>query len=256
MTTYTFPSITPSSNTFELVTNTRTFQSPLTNSVQTVARKGSLWKASLQFNNLTGDDRADMQAFLTKLNGQQHRFLLQDHGFVRRGNAPAVSDAIVVNGAGQTGSILLARDANLTQADYFKSGDYIAFNNELHIVTADVDTTGTGTFLYSLPAREIVIGKSYTIESVGDSDFTTIGAANNNIGTTFTATGFGSGTGTVTQAGIPISPPIRKPTDDGDAIDYLYPVLGVFMLAGSTSWDTQAGRVSNFTIEAVEDVLA
>ena len=181
-----------------------------------------------------------MQAFLTKLNGQQHRFLLQDHGFVRRGNAPAVSDAIVVNGAGQTGSILLARDANLTQADYFKSGDYIAFNNELHIVTADVDTTGTGTFLYSLPAREIVIGKSYTIESVGDSDFTTIGAANNNIGTTFTATGFGSGTGTVTQAGIPISPPIRKPTDDGDAIDYLYPVLGVFMLAGSTSWDTQA----------------
>jgi hypothetical protein len=256
MTTYTFPSITPSSNTFELVTNTRTFQSPLTNSVQTVARKGSLWKASLRFNNLTGDNRAEMQAFLTKLNGQQHRFLLQDHGFVRRGNAPGVSDAIVVNGAGQTGSILLARDANLTVTDYFKSGDYIAFNNELHIVTADVDTTGTGTFLYSLPAREIVIGKSYTIESVGTTDFTTIGAADNNIGTTFTATGFGSGTGTVTQAGIPISPPIRKPTDDGDAIDYLYPVLGVFMLAGSTSWDTQPGRVSNFTIEAVEDVLA
>lgn len=256
MTTYTFPNITPSSNTFELVTNTRTFQSPLTNSIQTVARKGSLWKATLQFNNLTGNDRADMQAFLTKLNGQQHRFLLQDHGFVRRGNAPAINDAIVVNGAGQTGSILLARDANLTVTDYFKAGDYIAFNNELHIVTANVNTTGTGTFLYSLAAREIVIGKSYTIESVGTTDFTTIGAADNNIGTTFTATGFGSGTGTVTQAGIPIAPPLRKPTDDGDAIDYLYPVLGVFMLAGSTSWDTQPGRVSNFTIEAVEDVLA
>ena len=44
MTVYMFPSITPSSSTFELVTNTRTFQSPLTNSVQTIARKGSLWK--------------------------------------------------------------------------------------------------------------------------------------------------------------------------------------------------------------------
>ena len=85
MTTYTFPSITPSSNTFELVTNTRTFQSPLTNSVQTVARKGSLWKATLQFNNLTGDDRAEMQAFLTKLNGQQHRFYIAGSRFCSAG---------------------------------------------------------------------------------------------------------------------------------------------------------------------------
>jgi hypothetical protein len=256
MTTYTFPSITPSSSTFELVTNTRTFQSPLTNAVQTVGRKGSLWKASLQFNNLTGDNRAIMQAFLTKLNGQEHRFLLPDHSYVKRGIAPDPADSLLVNGAGQTGSILIADGATLSQTGYLKAGDYIAFNNELHIVTADVDTTGIGTFLYSLPAREIVIGKSYTIESVGDSDFTTIGAADNNIGTTFTATGFGSGTGTVTQAGIPLAPPIRKPTDNDDPIDYLYPVLGVFMLSGSTSWDTQPGLVSSFTIEAVEDVLA
>ena len=256
MTTYTFPSITPSSSAFELVTNTRTFQSPLTNAVQTVARKGSLWKASLQFNNLSGNNRAIMQAFLTKLNGQEHRFFLPDHAYVKRGIAPNPADSLLVNGAGQTGSTLNADGATLSQTGYLKAGDYIAFNNELHIVTADVDTSATGTFLYSLPAREIVIGKSYTIESVGDSDFTTIGAANNNIGTTFTATGFGSGTGTVTQAGIPLAPPIRKPTDNDDPIDYLYPVLGVFMLSGSTSWDTQPGLVSSFTIEAVEDVLA
>ena len=256
MTTYVMPSITPSANTFELITNTRTFQSPLTNAVQTVQRKGSLWKASLQFNNLTGDNRAEMQAFLAKLNGQTHRFYLPDHGFVRRGSAPSVSDSIVVNGAAQTGSILLARDANLTETDYFMAGDYIAFSNELHIITSDVDTTGTGTFIYSLVAGEIVIGKSYTIKSVGDSDFTTIGAADNNIGTTFTADGLGSGTGTVTQNGIPISPPLRKPTVDGAAIDYLFPVLGVFMLTSSASWDTQPGQISSFTIDAVEDVLA
>jgi hypothetical protein len=256
MTTYTFPSITPSSNTFELVTNTRTFQSPLTNSVQTVARKGSLWKASLRFNNLTGDDRAEMQAFLTKLNGQQHRFYLPDHGFSRRGlgsvnsvlagsfeigkiyiitslgavgnetdftligassntvgviftatgsgtNTGTASEYnLFVNGAGQTGSTLNVDNAEASVTDYFKAGDYIAFNNELHMVTSGCDSTVGGTIA------------------------------------------------------IPIAPPIRKPTDDNDLLDFYYPVLGVFMLAGSTSWDTQPGRVSNFTIEAVEDVLA
>jgi len=202
MTTYTFPSITPSSSAFELVTNTRTFQSPLTNAVQTVARKGSLWKASLQFNNLSGDNRAIMQAFLTKLNGQEHRFFLPDHSYVKRGIAPNPADSLLVNGAGQTGSILNADGATLSQTGYLKAGDYIAFNNELHMVTDDCNSSGIG------------------------------------------------------EVAIPIAPPIRKPTDNDDPIDYLYPVLGVFMLAGSTSWDNQAGIVSSFTIEAVEDVLA
>ena len=202
MTTYTFPSITPSSSTFELVTNTRTFQSPLTNAVQTVGRKGSLWKASLQFNNLTGDNRAIMQAFLTKLNGQEHRFFLPDHSYVKRGIAPNPADSLLVNGAGQTGSTLNADGATLSQTGYLKAGDYIAFNNELHMVTDDCNSSGIG------------------------------------------------------EVAIPIAPPIRKPTDNDDPIDYLYPVLGVFMLAGSTSWDNQAGIISSFTIDAVEDVLA
>jgi hypothetical protein len=174
----------------------------LTNAVQTVGRKGSLWKASLQFNNLTGDNRAIMQAFLTKLNGQEHRFFLPDHSYVKRGIAPSPADSLLVNGAGQTGSTLNADGATLSQTGYLKAGDYIAFNNELHMVTDDCNSSGIG------------------------------------------------------EVAIPIAPPIRKPTDNDDPIDYLYPVLGVFMLAGSTSWDTQPGLVSSFTIEAVEDVLA
>ena len=62
-----------------------------------------------------------------------------------------------------------------------------------------------------------------------------------------------TGTGTIA---VPVAPPIRKPTVDGAAIDYLFPVLGVFMLTSSASWDTQPGQVSSFTIDAVEDVLA
>jgi hypothetical protein len=255
MTTYTFPAITPSANTFELITNTRTFQSPLTNAVQTVQRKGSLWKASLQFNNLTGDNRAEMQAFLAKLNGQQHRFYLPDHGFVRRGSAPSLAQQLVtagnftigatyvittigttdfsaigasantigviftatgagsgtgtatqnnllIDGANQTGAILDVRNAILSRSDYFKAGDYIAFGNELHMVTAACDSNSSGVIQ------------------------------------------------------VPIAPPIRKSPVNSSLVDYSYPVLGVFMLTSSASWDTQPGQISSFTIDAVEDVLA
>lgn len=46
-------------------------------------------------------------------------------------------------------------------------------------------------------AAEIQAGRDYTIVSTGTTDFTLIGAANNNVGTKFTATGPGTGTGTV-----------------------------------------------------------
>jgi hypothetical protein len=218
MTVFLFPSITPSSSTFELVSNTKTFQSPLTNSVQTIGRKGSLWKVSMQFNNLTGNDRAIMQAFLTKLNGQEHRMYLFDHSATKRGIAPSnPADTFLVNGANQSGAILLADGATASQTGYLKAGDYIAFNNELHMVTEDVNSKSDGGLEFAKP----------------NSDGTT-----------------------TTTNGIPLAPPIRKSTVQNQPIDYLQPVFGVFMLSNAASWETQPGIVSSFTVEAVEDVLA
>ena len=48
----------------------------------------------------------------------------------------------------------------------------------------------------TVTAGSFVVGVSYTIITSGTTDFTTIGAANSNPGTVFTATGVGSGTGT------------------------------------------------------------
>ena len=199
MATFPFPNITPATNTFELVSNTRTYQSPLTNAVQTASRKGSLWKASLQFNNLSGDDRKVMQAFLVKLNGQQHRFTLQDHSHTLRG---AGGGNLVVNGASQSGTTLVCDGATANVNNYLREGDYVSFNNELHMVVADTNSDGSG------------------------------------------------------NVSISIAPPIRKSPADDTIVDYTVPVLGVFMLAGPASWDTQLGIISSFTIEAVEDVLA
>lgn len=141
MTIFTFPSIIPASTTFELVTNTKSYRSPLANSVQTASRKGSLWRASLSFKNLHGTDRALMQAFLVKLNGQEHRFSLQDHSFVRRGVGTGV---LTVNGAGQTGRVLVCSTTGLSITNYVRIGDYIAFNDELHMVVTDASSDGAG----------------------------------------------------------------------------------------------------------------
>ena len=158
MTTYTFPDITPSRSSWELVTNTRTFVSPLTNAVQTASRKGSFWKISMTFNNLSGSDRSVMQAFLTKLNGMEHRFLVYDHSHTRRGTG---SDATLVAAANQSGTTLSCTGGPTTQAGYAKAGDYLRLNNELHIIVpsgntddASYDTSsGNVTFTIAPPIR-------------------------------------------------------------------------------------------------------
>lgn len=52
----------------------------------------------------------------------------------------------------------------------------------------------------SAAATTTVSGESYFIATVGDTDFTAIGADSNTVGVYFTATGAGSGTGTVFPA--------------------------------------------------------
>jgi hypothetical protein len=58
--------------------------------------------------------------------------------------------------------------------------------------------TGYGLVVYSdaVSGGSFVVDTKYTILSAGNTSFTSIGAANNNVGTVFVATGVGSGTGT------------------------------------------------------------
>lgn len=62
-----------------------------------------------------------------------------------------------------------------------------------------IQTAATNTYTINLPeekAGSFTIGRTYTIATAGTTSFTSIGAANNNPGTVFVATGRGSGTGT------------------------------------------------------------
>ena len=198
MTTFVFadkvPNVLPSTSSWELVTNSRIFESPLTRAVQTAARKGSHWKISLSFENLFGEDRAKMQAFIVMLEGQRHRFSIKDHAFARRGTGPQTG-LVTASSTGGTLNCTRTVSTSLT----VKSGDYLSANNQMFMCTEDVTSTTT-----TIP--------------------------------------------------IKVSPEVRV-SSAGEDVELINPV-GVFIMTGSTGWDTQPGIYSSFNIEAIEDVLA
>jgi hypothetical protein len=64
-------------------------------------------------------------------------------------------------------------------------------------VTATIGTDDTQVSPSVLiPAGNFVVGKTYTIVTVGSTNFTLIGAGSNTVGVSFIATGIGAGTGT------------------------------------------------------------
>lgn len=151
MSVITFPSsIKPSRSTWELVENTRVFRSPITNAIQTTSRKGAVWKISLQFNNLFGDDRAEMQAFLVALEGQKNRFDMYDHAFTRRGTG-SQSGWTSAASSGNTLNLTRGTGAALT----VKAGDYVGFStagteHQLFMATADATSSGTTSIAISV----------------------------------------------------------------------------------------------------------
>jgi len=79
----------------------------------------------------------------------------------------------------------------------------VTLNGQLQTITTDYTVNaGLNTVTFTstpgvVAATAIVATNTYTILSAGTTDFTLIGAANNNVGTVFVATAVGTGTGTV-----------------------------------------------------------
>jgi len=115
----------------------------------------------------------------------------------------------VGTGASFTSNITTAGVKINNSSDYLSSfsngegvyGEFAAkypgtFGNSLLVSMAD-----SATFTnYNVTAGAFVSGQTYKIATVGTTDFTLIGSANNTVGTSFTATGTGTGTGTATTS--------------------------------------------------------
>lgn len=150
MTTYAFPNITPSSHTWGLESTTGAFVSPYNGSAQTFDRGGERWRVTLGFSGLNNDLRAEMQAFLSRLNGQQHRFTLQNHANPARG---AFGGAPLVSGGAQTGTSLDIDGANNSVTNWIRAGDFFSVNGALKQCVADANSNGSGQVTIELIPR-------------------------------------------------------------------------------------------------------
>lgn len=84
---------------------------------------------------------------------------------------------------------------------FFNTQDQVYVANDTgYPIEFDSTYLSNGVRRRVITAGSFVIGKKYTILTVGTTSFTGIGAASNTVGVTFTATGVGSGTGTASSA--------------------------------------------------------
>jgi hypothetical protein len=70
----------------------------------------------------------------------------------------------------------------------------------------------------TIDAGNFVIGKSYTITALGTTNWTSIGAASNTLGISFTATGIGSGTGQASTLYSWSTPQVQYQTADANLV--------------------------------------
>lgn len=146
MTDLTWPSaVIPASSAWSLVSNTVTFTSPLSGTVQTLARGGDRWACTVTTPPLNGATRAVMRAFAASLRGNANRVVMPDHSHTRRGTQSA---AVAVNGASQVGSSLVV-DGGTASATLL-AGDYIGVDGYLHMLTADATFNGSGQATLSI----------------------------------------------------------------------------------------------------------
>lgn len=144
MTTYNFVTAglrSPARTIPRMVSNAVALPSAITGAIQTIARSGEHWEIDLVWENLYGSYLDDVIAFFTRLNGPEHRVNLKMYGFSNRG---AYGGSPLVAGASQTGNTLTADGASSTITDWAKARDFISFDNQIRMVTADVNSDGGG----------------------------------------------------------------------------------------------------------------
>lgn len=135
----------PSRTRIQQTTAAQMTQSPFTNHVYTYSRGlATLWRYSLAWDNLAGEDRVDLLSFFARLNGQEHRVTLPIFNEALRGNW--AGGTLVVNGAGQTGSVISCRGAPASQSQQTRRGDWCAIGGRLRMITSGESANVSGEF--------------------------------------------------------------------------------------------------------------
>ena len=106
----------------------------------------------------------------------------------------------------------------------------------------------------TIPAGNFVIGEEYTIVTAGTTDFIAVGSFDNKVGTKFTATGIGSGTGTA-SLGTNKLPQGLKLNSDGFIVGRVSFETLMFD-TGTTTFDIEDLYTNETTFESVYSFVA
>jgi len=135
-----------------------------------------------------------------------------------------------------------------------QTGDFVIFSGATSLggnITATVLnheyqttylTANTYTMTASATAGAFVVGVTYEIETVGNTNFVAIGASSNTVGVVFTATGVGSGTGTAS----PRANSSDSGTGGASTVGNYQITTGSSSFSYGTGWG--AGGFSGYTI--------
>lgn len=150
MSTYTFPDIAPTNVSISLVSNTGILVSQLSGAVQSRDRSGERWLVRATYANLTNAQAAELSAFLTRLNGQQHRFTWYDRSHSQRG---AFGGTPLVFGGSQTGTTLDIDGASISVTNWIRAGDFFSVNSRLKMAVLDASSDGSGELTLTFSPR-------------------------------------------------------------------------------------------------------
>lgn len=145
MTTRTFPSITPTSMSWELIANTQQFVG-ISGAIQVAQRAGQRWAVTLEFSTLANNDRAVLQAFVAQVLGLADNFTLSPADYDPRG---AFGGTPLVAGGSQTGNSLNLDGCTPSVTNWIRAGDFFQVGNELKMATEDASSDGAGAITVS-----------------------------------------------------------------------------------------------------------
>lgn len=127
---------------FALETNTIRFESPINRASQRVVLPGSRWALSASLPRMNRAQMAAWQSFLLQLEGSANTF----YGYDPDAKTPrgVATGTALVKGGSQTGSTLLIDGCTPNVNGWLLPGDYFSVNGELKMITAPVNTDGSG----------------------------------------------------------------------------------------------------------------
>lgn len=136
--------VAPSKFEVEQIFNDEDFRDAI-GGVWVTGRNGNRWRVVLSFGKRTGASRRALWAHIAEARGRQNRIRVPMSllSYIRAGSG---GGSPLLVGAHAAGATSLSIDGGSGTTDWLKGGDWIAVENELKLVTGDVDlTAGAGT---------------------------------------------------------------------------------------------------------------